>query len=82
MLLQGLAKRMVFGKEHSELKPAERTKKVNKFKESAWKCLYFLSAELLALYVTYDEPWFTNTKYFWEGPGNQIWPEQKTKYVT
>ncbi|XP_030449504.1 ASC1-like protein [Syzygium oleosum] len=54
-------------------------KKIRKFKESAWKCVYFLSAEILALYVTYDEPWFTNTRYFWVGPGDQVWPDQKIK---
>ncbi|KAF5176836.1 Lag1 longevity assurance-like protein [Thalictrum thalictroides] len=54
-------------------------KKINKFKESAWKCIYFLSAEILAICVTYDEPWFTNTKYFWVGPGNQVWPDQPIK---
>ncbi|KAF3437963.1 hypothetical protein FNV43_RR20719 [Rhamnella rubrinervis] len=36
-------------------------------------------SELLALFVTYNEPWFSNTKYFWEGPGNQIWPDQTIK---
>ncbi|KAF8365152.1 hypothetical protein HHK36_029855 [Tetracentron sinense] len=35
----------------------ERRKKIRKFKESAWKCVYYLSAELLALSVSYDEPW-------------------------
>ncbi|XP_047967541.1 ASC1-like protein isoform X2 [Salvia hispanica] len=57
----------------------ERKKKIRKFKESAWKCVYFLSAEILALSVTYNEPWFTKTKHFWEGPGNQTWPKQKYK---
>lgn len=50
-----------------------------KFKESAWKFVYFLSAELLALSVTYNEPWFTDTKSFWEGPGDQRWPDLKMK---
>lgn len=58
----------------------ERRKKIRKFKESAWKCVYYLSAELLVVFVTYDEPWFTNTSYYWVGPGNQTWPDQKTKY--
>ncbi|XP_010514167.1 PREDICTED: LAG1 longevity assurance homolog 1 [Camelina sativa] len=53
--------------------------KVRKFKESAWKCIYYLSAELLALSVTYNEPWFSNTLYFWIGPGDQIWPDQQMK---
>ena len=80
-LLQKLAQRLIFGKEHQMLdaKPDERRKKIKKFKESAWKCIYFLSAEILILFVTYDEPWFGNTKYFWVGPGNQVWPDQKMK---
>lgn len=57
----------------------ERRRKINKFKESAWKCVYFLSGELLALSVTYNEPWFTSTRYFWVGPGDQVWPDQKIK---
>ncbi|THU67545.1 hypothetical protein C4D60_Mb05t25780 [Musa balbisiana] len=57
----------------------ERRRKINKFKESAWKCVYFLSGELLALSVTYNEPWFMSTRYFWVGPGDQVWPDQKIK---
>lgn len=53
--------------------------KIRKFKESAWKCIYYLSAEVLALSVTYNEPWFTDTLYFWVGPGDQIWPNQQMK---
>lgn len=75
------AKRLIFGKGHHMLdfKTSERKKKIRKFNESAWKCVYFLTAELLALSVTYDEPWFKNTRYFWVGPGNQVWPDQKIK---
>ena len=58
----------------------EQRKKIRKFKESAWKCIYYLSAELFALAVTYNEPWFTKTRYFWVGPGDQAWPDQKYKY--
>ena len=50
-----------------------------KFKESSWKCTYYFLAELLALAVTYDEPWFTDTRMFWLGPGDQSWPDQKMK---
>ncbi|KAE8710142.1 LAG1 longevity assurance-like protein 3 isoform X2 [Hibiscus syriacus] len=57
----------------------EKRKKSRKFKESAWKCIYYLSAEILALYVTYNEPWFRNTRNFWVGPGDQVWPDQKIK---
>lgn len=60
---------------------SDRRKKVKKFKESAWKCIYFFSGEAVALYVTHNEPWFTNTKYFWVGPGDQTWPDVKIKSV-
>ncbi|KAB5538291.1 hypothetical protein DKX38_015824 [Salix brachista] len=58
-VFQKLAQRLIFGKGHQMLdaQPDERRKKINKFKESAWKCIYFLSAEILILFVTYDEPW-------------------------
>ncbi|KAM7268041.1 hypothetical protein ACFE04_010207 [Oxalis oulophora] len=78
---RNVAKRMLNDKE-SKIKDVEtpdKRKKINKFKESAWKMVYFLSATIFALLVTYQEPWFTNTKCFWEGPGNQVWPDQKTK---
>uniref|UniRef100_A0A5B7CCZ5 TLC domain-containing protein n=1 Tax=Davidia involucrata TaxID=16924 RepID=A0A5B7CCZ5_DAVIN len=76
-----LARCLIFGKGHAMLDvetPVKR-KKLNKFKEAAWKCIYSLSAELLALYVTYGEPWFTDTRFFWVGPEDQIWPDQKMK---
>lgn len=59
-----------------------RRKKIRKFKESAWKCIYFLSSEILSLSVTYNEPWFRSTKYYWVGPGDQVWPDQMMKYDT
>ncbi|XP_075485094.1 ASC1-like protein isoform X1 [Primulina tabacum] len=75
------ARRLIFGKGMQVVKneSQQQKKKVHKFKESAWKCIYYLSAEILALSVTHDEPWFKNTKYFWLGPGNQTWPDQKYK---
>ncbi|KAK1617727.1 hypothetical protein QYE76_023244 [Lolium multiflorum] len=80
-VFERVARKLMFGNAHE--KPdhkAEQTKKrIRKFKESAWKCIYFLSGEVLSLLVTYNEPWFTNTKYFWVGPGEQVWPDQKTK---
>lgn len=78
---QKVGRRLIFGNELQMLKvdDGERRKKIGKFKESAWKCVYFLSAEVLALSVTYDEPWFKNTRYFWVGPGDQVWPDQKIK---
>ncbi|XAR55966.1 hypothetical protein NMG60_11036230 [Bertholletia excelsa] len=80
-VFEKVGRRLIFGKGQQNLavETDERRKKIRKFKESAWKCVYFLSAELLVLSVTYDEPWFTNTRFFWVGPGNQIWPDQKTK---
>ncbi|KAM0929033.1 hypothetical protein ACQ4PT_001867 [Festuca glaucescens] len=75
-----LARRVLFGKGHNKLaKTDERRKKLNKFKESSWKFVYHLSAELLALSSTYNEPWFTNTRCFWVGPGDLLWPDQNIK---
>ncbi|EPS70169.1 hypothetical protein M569_04592, partial [Genlisea aurea] len=54
-------------------------RRMRKFKESAWKCVYYLLAEMFALAVTYNEPWFKSTRYFWVGPGDQLWPEQRCK---
>ncbi|KAL1135636.1 hypothetical protein V6Z11_A12G186400 [Gossypium hirsutum] len=62
-----------------DINKTDNKNKVIKFKESAWKCIYFLSAEFLALYVTSKEPWFNNTRHFWVGPGDQVWPDQKIK---
>ncbi|KAM3751165.1 hypothetical protein ACB098_04G088200 [Castanea mollissima] len=80
-VFENLARRLIFGKNHAVLDVSTevKRKKINKFKESAWKFIYYLSEELLALSVTYDEPWFTNTKYFWVGPGDQVWPDLKIK---
>ncbi|CAL9777513.1 unnamed protein product [Musa acuminata subsp. burmannicoides] len=80
-VFEKLAKRLIPQKSSEKLSTGidSRRKKINKFKESAWKFVYFLSGELLALSVTYNEPWLTNTRYFWVGPGNQVWPDQKIK---
>ncbi|XP_020967335.1 ASC1-like protein isoform X2 [Arachis ipaensis] len=82
-VFEKLGRRLIFGKGHKQLdfQNDERRKKIRKFKESAWKCVYFLSAEVFALSVTYDEPWFTNTRNFWVGPGSQVWPDQKIKFA-
>ncbi|XP_065879982.1 ASC1-like protein [Euphorbia lathyris] len=76
-VFQKVATRLIFGPETLVVDSDERTKKIRKFKESAWKCIYFLSAEIIVLTVTCNEPWFTNSIYFWVGPGNQVWPDQK-----
>ncbi|KAK6931410.1 TRAM/LAG1/CLN8 homology domain [Dillenia turbinata] len=79
-VFEKIGRRLIFGKKHQrDADTDERKKKLRKFKESAWKCVYFLSAEILALLVTYNEPWFTNTKNYWVGPGDQKWPDQKLK---
>ncbi|KAI9073477.1 hypothetical protein K1719_028001 [Acacia pycnantha] len=80
-VFEKVGRRLIFGKGHEMLdfETDERRKKIRKFKESAWKCVYYLSAEILALTVTYDERWFTNTRNFWVGPGDQVWPDQKIK---
>ncbi|GAB4828982.1 ASC1-like protein, variant 2 [Ancistrocladus abbreviatus] len=80
-VFEKIARRLIFGK-RNQVKDGdadEKRKKLRKFKESAWKCVYFLSAEIFAICVTYNEPWFTNSKNFWVGPGDQIWPDQKMK---
>ncbi|XP_062111258.1 ceramide synthase 1 LOH3-like [Humulus lupulus] len=80
-VFERLGRRLIFGRwcNVGPLENEDTRKRIRKFKESAWKCIYYLSAEVLALYVTYDEPWFTNTRNFWVGPGNQVWPDQKIK---
>lgn len=80
-VFEKVARRLIFGKgqERIENETDDRRKKIRKFKESAWKCIYFLSAEVFALVVTYNEPWLTETKYFWVGPGDQVWPDQMYK---
>ncbi|KAG6396684.1 hypothetical protein SASPL_142839 [Salvia splendens] len=81
LVFQKLGMRLIYGKGKgvAENESNEQKKKIAKFKESAWKCIYYLSAEVLALAVTYNEPWFTETKYFWVGPGEQVWPDQTYK---
>lgn len=80
-VFEKVGRRLIFGRGHEKLdfEVEERRKKITKFKESAWKFVYFLTAELLSISVTYNEPWFTNTRYFWVGPGDQVWPDQKLK---
>ncbi|KAL6577728.1 ASC1-like protein [Orobanche minor] len=80
-VFEKVGRRLIYGKgvQVVENETYEQKKKIRKFKESAWKCVYYLSAEILALAVTYNEPWFTKTKYFWLGPGNQVWPDQAYK---
>ncbi|KAK2985718.1 hypothetical protein RJ640_023685 [Escallonia rubra] len=80
-LFEQLARRLILGKGNAiqSYETSMKRKKLNKFKEAAWKCIFSLSAEVFALSVTYNEPWFTNTRFFWEGPADQVWPDQKMK---
>lgn len=80
-VFENVARRLMFpkGQQVMEKETYERKKKMRKFKESAWKCVFYLSAEIFSLAVTYDEPWFKVTKYFWAGPGDQFWPDLKYK---
>ncbi|XAR65346.1 hypothetical protein NMG60_11009440 [Bertholletia excelsa] len=80
-VFEKFARRLILGKRQQMLNVEMDGKgnKIRKFKESAWKCVYFLSAEFLALSVSYNEPWFNNTRFFWMGPGDQVWPEQMMK---
>ncbi|XP_078162895.1 ASC1-like protein 1 isoform X2 [Carex rostrata] len=82
-VFENVARRLILGKGYEKLNMDvdDRRRKINKFKESAWKCIYFLSGETLSLSVTYNEPWFRSTKYYWVGPGDQVWPDQKMKFA-
>ena len=75
------AKQPAFTETVSEDMEEYQRRRLLKFKESAWKGLYYLAAELFALAVTYNEPWFTESKQFWVGPGDQRWPNQMTRYL-
>lgn len=50
-----------------------------KFKESCWKALYYTSAFSFALWVSAGEPWTTDVKHFFVGPGTLVWPDQTMK---
>ncbi|XP_078431548.1 LAG1 longevity assurance-like protein [Wolffia australiana] len=79
-VFEGITRRLVLGKGSSKVAENDGSKKtLVKFKESAWKFVYFLSSEVLALTVTYNEPWFNSTINYWTGPGDQVWPDQKIK---
>ncbi|KAI3700018.1 hypothetical protein L2E82_44631 [Cichorium intybus] len=79
LIFEGLARRLISFK-GNDIEIDEKNKKILKFKESAWKCVYYLSAEIFALAVTCNEPWFTKTTNFWIGPDNQRWPDLKMKF--
>ncbi|KAF5755419.1 putative TRAM/LAG1/CLN8 domain, sphingosine N-acyltransferase Lag1/Lac1 [Helianthus annuus] len=79
LVFEQIGRRLILNKRLTIETDDERIKKMIKFKESAWKFVYYLSAEILSLAVTYNEPWFTKTTNFWIGPGSQRWPDQKMK---
>nr|XP_043626842.1 ceramide synthase 1 LOH3-like [Erigeron canadensis] len=80
-VFEDIGRRLIYGKEVTKLDVETKVGniKIRKFKESAWKFVYYLSAEILALAVIHDEPWFTKTSHFWIGPGNRRWPDQQAK---
>ncbi|CAN0877013.1 Ceramide synthase 1 LOH3 [Linum grandiflorum] len=81
-LFQKVAVRLILRKgdrSSIDLATREERKTITKFKESAWKLVYFFSADVLALYVSHNETWFVDTKCFYAGPGDQVWPDLKTK---
>jgi hypothetical protein len=47
--------------------PENADEKLKKWKESCWKLTIYISFTLLALAVSYNEPWFTDTRHFWIG---------------
>ncbi|KAK8568167.1 hypothetical protein V6N13_106100 [Hibiscus sabdariffa] len=48
--------------------------KVVKCSESLWKLAYYATVETFVLKITYNEPWFTDTKEYFRG-----WPDQELK---
>ncbi|EFJ36283.1 hypothetical protein SELMODRAFT_78320 [Selaginella moellendorffii] len=84
-VLEKLSRKSVFGTHESKLRKlsdADRDalrKTQTKFKESGWKCVYYTTAEIFALYVTYNETWLTDSYSIWVGPGDQTWPNQTIK---
>ena len=79
--IKKIARLCVVGKVPSkvEIEAYDTRKLLNKFKESAWKFVYFTSAETFILSVTYNEPWFRDSKTFWVGPGDLVWPNMQMK---
>eukprot|EP00271_Cylindrocystis_brebissonii_P002187 TRINITY_DN1257_c0_g1_i3.p1 TRINITY_DN1257_c0_g1~~TRINITY_DN1257_c0_g1_i3.p1 ORF type:complete len:302 (+),score=54.02 TRINITY_DN1257_c0_g1_i3:759-1664(+) len=57
----------------------ELVKRHTKFKESCWKCSYYFVSEIYAVLITFNEPWALNSRMFWVGPGDSVWPDQKLK---
>ncbi|XP_015574348.1 ceramide synthase LOH2 [Ricinus communis] len=47
---------------------------IAKCTESMWKLTYYATVEFCVLYINYNEPWFTDTKQYFNG-----WPNQELK---
>ncbi|KAH9550115.1 hypothetical protein CY35_10G055900 [Sphagnum magellanicum] len=78
LFYQKLARLLILPKGEKDLKNGVKeagAKKICKFTESAWKLTYYLSTEICVVWITYKEPWFTDTSTFWHG-----WPHQTLKY--
>ncbi|OAY45629.1 ceramide synthase LOH2 [Manihot esculenta] len=45
-----------------------------KCSESMWKLIYYAAVEVCVLKITYNEPWFRNTREYFRG-----WPDQELK---
>ncbi|GLU03202.1 hypothetical protein SLE2022_204120 [Rubroshorea leprosula] len=48
--------------------------KIVKCSESMWKLAYYTAVEIFVLKITYQEPWFRDTKGYFRG-----WPDQELK---
>ena len=57
------------------LKLDEATRaKIVKCSESMWKLTYYGAVEAYILKIAYNEPWFSDTKEYFNG-----WPDQELK---
>lgn len=53
----------------AQSKPSE----MQRFKETSWRFLFYLSAFWSGLYILWDKPWFWDTKHCWYGyPTQQV----------
>lgn len=49
---------------------------IRKCSESMWKFTYYATVEICALNITWNEPWFRDTKEYFRG-----WPHQAPRWV-
>lgn len=57
---------------HPGQKLSNRQQLESKFCESLWKGLVYGTTFLIGIYAVYDEPWLTDTSFFWRD-----WPHQR-----